>query len=277
MTRPGPYAGKVVVLTGASAGIGHALARELAPQGPRLVLAARDVARLEAVAAECRHLGAEALVVPTDVGVEADCRRLVARTVETWGRLDVLLLNAGMTMWARCEDLTDLAVYEQLMRVNYLGSVWATHAALPHLRRSVGGQIVVVASLAGMTGVPTRSGYAASKHAQFGFFDSLRIELEGSGVAVTMVAPDFVRSEIHARAIGADGKPLGTSPFADRKIMSAEECARLTVRAMTRRQRLAILSLRGRFGRWLRLLAPSVIDGMARRAIAAARPPSSVA
>lgn len=261
---------RVVILTGASTGIGRAVALELASRwrsGLLLVLAARDCERLEEVAAAVRMRGAEALVVVTDVGDEVACKNLVASTLAACGRIDVLLLNAGITMWANVEELADLTLFERLMRVNYLGSVYPTCHALPALRRSRG-QIVVVASLAGLTGVPTRSGYAASKHAQFGFFDSLRIELAGSGVDITMIAPDFVRSEIHERAIGADGRPLGTSPLAGRNIMSAETCAIAIVDALERRRRLAILSLRGRLGRFVRLIAPGLIDGIARRAIA---------
>jgi short-subunit dehydrogenase len=261
------YAGKVIVLTGASSGIGHALAMALAPQGPRLVLAARDRARLEEVAKECRARGAEVLVIPADVSSEADCGALVARTIESFGALDVLVNNAGIGMLARFDELRDLSVYETLMKVNYLGCVYLTHHALPYLKTSRG-QIVVVASVAGLTGVPTRTGYSASKHAVFGFFDSLRIELDGTGVSVTMIAPDFVLSEIHRRAFGADGKPTGKSPLQESRIMTAEECARLIVRAMEKRQRLLITSWRGRLGRFVRLFAPGLIDAVAKRAVA---------
>jgi short-subunit dehydrogenase len=260
------FAGRAVLLTGASSGIGHALARQLAAERARIALVARDRERLEEVAAECAALGGEAIVVPGDVGVESDCERIVGDTVAMLGGLDVLLLNAGITMWSRVEDLADSSVFERLMRVNYLGCVWLTRAALPRLR-AARGQIVVVSSLTGLTGVPTRSGYAASKHALHGFFDSLRVELRGSGVDVTIVCPDFVKSEIHRRAIGADGRPLGKSPMRESKIMSAEECAARILRAARARRRLAILSLRGRLGRWASLLAPGWIDRVAARAI----------
>jgi short-subunit dehydrogenase len=138
--------------------------------------------------------------------------------------------------------------------------------ALPHLKQSRG-LLVAVASLAGLTGVPERSGYAASKHAMIGFFDSLRIELAGSGVDVTVVAPDFVVSEIHKRAIGPDGEPLGESPMMQSKIMTAEECARRIADAVQKRQRQLLMSARGKWGRWLKLLAPSLIDRIAARAI----------
>ena len=200
----------------------------------------------------------------------ADCERLVAATVQRFGAVDVLVNNAGASMWARFDEIQDLSVYETLMRVNYLSCVYLTHAALPHLRRSRG-RVVAIASLAGLTGVPTRSGYAASKHAVFGFFDSLRIELTDAGVSVTIVAPDFVVSEIHRRSIGPDGRPLGGSPMDESKIMTAEECARQIVAAMVSRRRLAILSWRGRIGRFVRLVAPGLIDRVAARAVAKGR------
>ena len=261
------YTGKSIVVTGASSGIGKALCLALAPQQPRLGLAARDTARLEEVAAECRAAGAETLVVPTDVTSIDQCRRLVDRTVETFGTLDVLVNNAGVGMVARFDETEDLSVYERLMKVNYLGCVYPTHHALPHLKKSRG-QIVVMSSLAGLTGVPTRTGYAASKHAVFGFFDSLRIELDGSGISVTMVAPYFVLSEIHRRSTGPDGKALGKSPMQEDKIMTAEVCAALTVAGMERRERLVVTNWRGgRLSRLLRILAPGVVDRLAQKAV----------
>jgi NAD(P)-dependent dehydrogenase (short-subunit alcohol dehydrogenase family) len=260
------YAGKVIVVTGASQGIGKALCLELAGQRPRLVLAARDAAALEAVAAGCRARGAETLVVPTDVGDEASCRALVERAVERFGGVDVLVDNAGIGMLARFEDVTDLSLYERLMRVNYLGSVYPTFYALPHLKRSRG-QIVAVSSLAGLAGVPMRTAYAASKHAQMGFFDSLRVELRDTGVSVTVIAPYFVQSEIRRRSPGPDGRTVESSPVKEAEIMSAEECARLTVRAMERRQRILVMTLKGKLGRWVKLIAPGLVDRMASEAV----------
>jgi len=260
------YAGKTVLITGASEGIGRALALELAAAAARLALNARSTARLEETARECAARGAEVLALPGDVARPADCAMLVARTVERFGALDALVNNAGITMWSRFEELRDLTVFERLLAVNYLGAVYTTAAALPHLKRARG-LIVAVASVAGLTGVPERTGYAASKHALVGFFESLRIELRGSGVDVTIVAPDFVVSEIHRRAIGPDGAPLGATPMQEARIMTAERCAQLIVGAMRARQRLLITSRRGRLGRWARLVAPALVDGIAARAI----------
>jgi short-subunit dehydrogenase len=169
-------------------------------------------------------------------------------------------------MWSRFDALEDFSVFERLLAVNYLGAVYVTAAALPHLKRSRG-LIVAVASIAGITGVPERTGYAASKHAMVGFFESLRIELRGSGVGVSIIAPDFVVSQMHRRALGPDGKPLGQTPMQEERIMTADKCARLMLRAMRRRQRLTILSARGSLGRWVRLIAPGLVDRIAQRAI----------
>jgi short-subunit dehydrogenase len=262
----GAFTDNVVILTGASEGIGRALALALAPQRPRLVLAARNMERLEALAGECRALGAEVIPVETDVTDAAQCRRLADKTLETFGRIDTLVANAGATMWTRLDELEDWSVPEKVMAVNYLGAVYCTMAALPYLKESRG-RIVAVASIAGLTGVPERTGYSASKHAMIGFFDSLRIELEGTGVSVTVIAPDFVVSQIHRRALGPDGHLLGETPMQESRIMTAERCAELIVDAMEKRQRLLITSLRGKLGRWVRLIAPGLIDRLAKKAI----------
>jgi short-subunit dehydrogenase len=261
-----PVAGSSIVVTGASQGIGKAVSLALAARRARLTLVARDAAALEQVAAACRERGGEAVVAPADVSRPNDCARLVGRALAEWGAIDALVNNAGIDMIARFDEVTDLEVFERLMQVNYLGYVYPTYHALPELKRSRG-RLVAVASLAGLTGVPTRTGYAASKHAVVGFFDSLRIELAGSGVTVTVVAPDFVVSEIHRRAAGPDGRPLGESPMQESRIMTAEECAAHIVDAMEKRQRLRILSLRGRVGRFVRLVAPGLIDAIAARAV----------
>lgn len=260
----------VVVLTGASRGIGRELALRLADQGARLALSARDAAGLEEVAAECRARGGQAVVIPADVAEEPQCAALIARTVEAFGRIDTLINNAGISMWALFEEVTDLSIFEKILKVNFLGSVYCTSHALPHLRKTRG-RLVAVSSLTGKTGVPTRSGYAASKHAMHGFFDTLRIELAGSGVTVTIACPDFVATEIRERAFGPDGRPLGESPVHESRVMTAETCARLILQGAARRERELILSGRGKLGLWLKLLAPSVVDRIARKAIAAGR------
>lgn len=258
--------GNVTLITGASKGIGAELARQLAARGAKLVLAARNEAQLEAVAAQCRALGAQVVVVRADVALERDCHAIVAGALVAFGRVDTLVNNAGASMWAKFEDLEDLGILERIMRVNYLGAAYCTHHALPHLR-AARGRIVAIASLAGRTGVPTRTGYAASKHAMAGFFDSLRIELAGSGVSVTLVCPGFVATGIRENAAGPDGAPIAVSPVRESEVMGVEECARRIVRAIERREREVVMTARGKMGLWLKLLAPSLVDRIARRAI----------
>lgn len=256
----------VTVLTGATSGIGREMALQLASAGSRLVLAARRRERLEEVAAACRERGATVTVVVTDVGVEADCERLVRSATDEHGRIDTLILDAGVSQAARLDQLRTPEPLERLMRVNYLGAAWCTFHALPWLRES-GGRIIAVASLAALTGAPTRTGYAASKHAMAGFFDSLRIELEGSGVSVTVAYPGFVASEIRERALGADGSPQGISDIDVERAMPAATCARLILQAGEARRRQVVMTLRGRLGRWLKLVAPGLVDRIARRTI----------
>ena len=260
----------VIIITGASEGIGRALCLALAPQKPKMVLAARNENRLAELKEQVEAMGAEALVAPTDVSDEGQCQTLIDTAIDAYGGIDVLVNNAGRTMWCRLEELADPSVIEQLMRVNYLSAAWLAYYAQPHLKKR-NGRIVVVSSVAGLNGVPTRTAYSASKHALFGFFESLRIELMDTGVTVTLVAPDYVLSEIHRRAIGQNGDALGKSPLQEDKIMTAEECAAKIVTAMENRQRLLITSVRGRVGRWIKLIAPGVVDKIARKAIQEAK------
>jgi short-subunit dehydrogenase len=261
---------KVVVITGASSGIGRELAYQLAEQGALLSLAARNGERLAAIAKECQARGGRAIAIVTDVSEQAQCAQLIQRTAENYDRIDMLVNNAGITMWANFEDVSDISFYEQIMRVNYLGSVYCTYYALPFLKKTKG-QIIGISSLAGKNGIPKRSGYAASKHAMVGFFDTLRIELEEYGISVTMIYPDFVATETRKRAFGADGKPIGESPVREREVMPAEKCAKLIIQAAAARKRGLIMTWRGKAGVWVKLIAPGLVDRIAKKAIAEGR------
>ncbi len=256
----------VVVVTGASRGIGRELALRLADQGAWLALGARDVEKLEEVAEMCRLHGGRAITVKTDVAKQADCKNLIERTVEAYGRIDTLVNNAGISMWALFDQVEDLSVFDKIMQVNYLGSVYCTHYALPHLKETRG-RLVAVSSLTGKAGVPTRSGYAASKHAMVGFFDTLRIELMGTGVTVTISYPDFVATDIRKFALGTDGEPIMDSPVQEDKIMTVETSVDYLLKAMEKRKREDIQTPRGRVGQWIKLVAPGLIDKIAQRAI----------
>ena len=261
------FMNKSVVVTGASAGIGRELAIALARRGALLTLAARGAEGLAETARACEAEGARAVTVTADVAERADCERIVASAVEAYGGVDVLVNNAGISMWGRFDEIEDLSIFERIMRINYLGAVYCTYYALPHLKARRG-LIVAVSSLTGKTGVPTRSAYAASKHAMQGFFDSIRIELQGSGVDVLVVSPGFVATDIRSRALGPDGVSLGESPRdEDRETMPVEECVRQIVRAMEGRRRELVMTARAKAGLWMKLVAPSAVDRIAASAV----------
>ena len=172
-------------------------------------------------------------------------------------------------MWATVEDVQDVSRLKHIIDVNLLGSVYCTKFALPFLKHTQG-RIVAISSVASLTGVPSHAIYCASKHAMNGFFESLRIELTGTGVSVTIVAPDFVQSEIHERSLGANGKPLGRLLQNHDSFLSAEACANIIIKAMTQRKRFVVTSLRGKVGRWVKLCLPQVVDWMAKKGVAEA-------
>ena len=262
---------KIIIITGASDGIGAEVARQLAASGKAntaLVLAARDAAKLAQVAAQCEALGAQTLCVKTDVGVQAQCIALIEQTTAKFGRIDALVNNAGISAQALFEDVKsqDLGWYEDLMRVNLWGSVWCTHAALPQLKASKGA-IVAVASLAGIVGVPGRTAYSASKFAMAGFFEALRAELRGAGVSVTTAYPGVVSTNIRYRGLNAAGVAAGSSGLKEDDAMNVEECARLIIAGMQAREREVVMSAKGKLGRWLKLIAPAVVEKMALNAL----------
>lgn len=256
----------VVVITGASAGIGLEIARILSRQGASLVLAARNSSILTAAAASCRAPGSRVLAVPTDVADRDQCRELIEKAVAEFGRIDTLINNAGISMHARFDELHDIDAVEKITAINYFGSVYCTWYALPYLKKTKG-RLVAISSLTGRHGVPTRTLYSGTKHAMAGFFDSLRIELKGEGVSVTVIYPGFVATDIAERALGPDGKPLGTRPVVKNAIMSVEECARLTVQAVANRKREVVMTRRARLGMLMKAIWPDIVDRIAERGI----------
>jgi short-subunit dehydrogenase len=262
---------KTIVITGASDGIGAEMARQFAvAQGPAvaLVLAARNQALLDQVAGQCAAHGAGTLAVQTDVSDQAQCRHLMAAAMEKFGRIDVLINNAGRSAHALFADVRaeNLGWYEELMRINLWGSVWCTHAALPHLK-ATGGRIVAVSSLAGLIGVPGRTAYSASKFAVTGFFEALRAELKIAGVSVTVAYPGVVATQTRYRGFNAAGAAAGASGLKEDDAMSVPECARQIIDGMQRRRREVVMGRRDRVGRWLKLLAPAVVENMALAAL----------
>ncbi|MEL4071475.1 SDR family oxidoreductase [Ochrobactrum sp. GPK 3] len=261
----------VTIITGASDGIGAETARQIAHHdraGAALVLAARNVEKLEKLAAELRLQGSTVLVVPTDVTDRNVCIALIEKAALTFGRIDTLIVNAGMSAHANFAEIKpeDLHWMHDLMELNYFGSIWPIHAALPHLAETKG-RIAVVSSVAGLIGVPGRSAYSGTKFALSGFCEALRSELEPSGISVTIVYPGVVKTDIRKVGYGASGEALGTSGVREDDMMSVEEAARLMLDGLQRRKREVLMTRQMRLGRWLKLIAPRIVDRMALKAL----------
>ena len=248
---------KVIVITGASSGIGRALAKEFASLGSKLSLAARRTELLTELSAELP--GTEILIHTTDVSKENDCRTLMEETIKRFGRIDVLINNAGISMRAIFEDV-DLKVIRQLMDVNFFGTVYCSKYALPYLLKTKG-SLVGVISIAGYVGLPGRTGYSASKFAIRGFLYTLRIENLKKGLHVLVAAPGFTASEVRRVALTNDGSQQGETPRDESKMMSSEECAHRIVRAIKKRKRELILTfVEGKLTVFLGKFFPSLLD-----------------
>lgn len=248
---------KIVVITGASSGIGRAMAVEFAGRGAKLVLAARRMQMLESLGEELA--GTELLIVQTDVSVESDCKNLIERSIEKFGRIDILVNNAGLSMRALFDDI-DLVHFKRLMDVNFYGTVYCTRYALPHLLASRG-SLAGIISVAGHIPLPARSAYSASKYAVRGFLDTIRVENLYTGLHVLVAAPGFTASEVRKSALTADGTPQGETPRKEEAMMSAEECARLIVNAIQKRKRSLVMTfVEGKLSVFLGKLLPGLLD-----------------
>ncbi|KIG17562.1 3-oxoacyl-[acyl-carrier protein] reductase [Enhygromyxa salina] len=224
---------KVVWITGASAGIGEALAQELARRGAKLVLSARREALLEQVRERCERAD-EHMVVPLDLSDAATIEQANARVLERYGNVDILINNSGISQRGTVVE-TQIEVDRRIMEVNYIGTVALTKAVLPSMLARGRGQIVVISSLMGKIGTPLRSAYAASKHALQGFFDCLRAEVHDRGVHVSVISPGYVHTEITKNALTADGSVYDQVGDAQSKAMSAEQFATRCADAIARR------------------------------------------
>lgn len=256
---------KVIIVTGASSGIGLASARLFGSYGARVVMAARSIDKLNELSpgvGDPDHV----LCVKTDVSVESDCRSLIEQTVERFGRIDILVNNAGLSMRAMFKDL-DLDVIRRLMDVNFWGTVYCTKYALPYLL-DVKGSVVGVISIAGYSALPARTGYSSSKYAVRGFLDTLRIEHLKDGLNVLTFAPNYVASNVRNAALVADGSAQGSTPLEEGKLMSAEECARHLAKALCRRRSVVTLTALGRITAVSRTLIPSIDDRITYKYIA---------
>ena len=250
---------KVAIITGASSGIGKALAFEFARRGAKVVIASRSFPKLEVIHNALVAMGADSLPVVVDVSSEADCRNLMTETIKRFGRIDILVNNAGISMRALFADC-ELDVLKHLMDVNFWGTVYCTKYALPYLLESKG-SVVGVISIAGYIGLPGRTGYSASKFAVRGFLDTIRVENIHSGLHVLVVAPGFTASNIRNVALTADGSQQGESPRDESKMMPAETVAIKIAEAIEKRRRsLTITFVEGKLTVFLGKWFPRMLD-----------------
>jgi len=252
---------KVVIVTGASSGIGLATAAEFARAGARVVLAARRKDLIDSNAEQLRTAGYDATALVTDVTNEEDCRGLIDKTIEKYGRLDILVNNAGISMRALFRDV-EISVLRRLFDVNFWGAVSCTKYALPYLIKSRG-SIVGVSSVAGFVGLPGRTGYSASKYALHGFLETLRIENLKNGLHVLILCAGFTKSDIRKKALTANGSPQGFTPREEEKMMLPEEVARAIVNSVRKRRNYVILTLEGKMTALVKRIAPRFIEYVA--------------
>jgi short-subunit dehydrogenase len=249
---------KVIIVTGASSGIGLAIAREFAAQGARVVMAARSADLLRNAEKDLVSAGYDAFAVITDVTVENDCKVLIEKTIEKYGRIDVLINNAGISMRALFIDV-DIDVLKRLFDVNFWGAVHCTKYALPFLIKTRG-YVVGVSSVAGFVGLPGRTGYSASKYALHGFLETLRIENLKNGLHVLILCAGFTKSDIRKKALTANGQPQGFTPREEEKMMQPEDVAKAIVRSLRRNRNYVILTLEGKMTALVKRIAPRFIE-----------------
>lgn len=247
------FKGKVVLITGASTGIGKALADTLLGVGARVAVCARNEAKLLAAFPVSDQL----LAYAADVSSEQECQAFIEAVISKWGKIDILINNAGLSMRALFAEL-DLKVLKQLMDVNFWGTVYMTKHALPYIK-STAGSIVGVSSIAGYRGLPARTGYSASKFAMQGFMEALRTELLRDQVHVMWVAPGFTASNIRNTALGSNGVAQQETPLNENKLVPAETVARIILEGIVKKKRTIIMTAQGKatvfmnkwFGRWM--------------------------
>jgi short-subunit dehydrogenase len=255
------FKNKVILITGASSGIGKALAEELAKRGANLVLGARHYVNLCEITASLEtKYQIKAVAVQADVSKEEDCEMLIKQALITFGKIDILINNAGISMRALFNDL-DLTVLKNLMDVNFWGTVYCTKYALPEILKTQG-SIVGVSSIAGYRGLPGRTGYSSSKFAMNGFMEALRTELLKTGVHVMVACPGFTTSNIRVAALAKDGESHGETSMEEGKMMTAEEVAQRIADGILTKKRTLIMTRQGKLTVWLNKLFPALTDSL---------------
>lgn len=256
------YNDKVIWITGASSGIGEALAYQLSKMDARLILSSRKVHKLEKVLQQCEHPERHE-ILPLDLQALEELPEKAKEALGYWGRIDMLINNGGISQRSLANE-TSIDVDRRLMEVNYLGPVALTKEILPSMLERKQGHIAVVSSLTGKFGTPLRSGYAASKHALHGFFDALRAEVWREKVFVTIVCPGYIKTDISLNALTADGSPQGTMDKGQENGISPEACARKIIRAMEDGKDEVLIGGMEKMGVYIKRFFPRYFNRMIR-------------
>ncbi len=257
---------KVVVITGGSSGIGRALAEIFGKNGSKIFITGRNQQDLEKTVNELRQTGIEISYVQADVSIENDNIKMAKEVIRTYGKIDILINNAGISMRAMFEEM-DLSVVKKVMDINFYGVLFATKACLPEIIKNKG-SVIGISSIAGYRGLPGRTGYSASKFALNGFLEVLRTELLYKDVHVLTACPGFTASNIRKRALTKDGSSQGESPRQEEKMMSAEECAKYIYNATVNRKKILILTSQGKLTVWLNKFFPVWLDKLVYKTMA---------
>jgi len=249
---------KVVIITGGTSGIGKAIAVSFARRGAKVVISGRNAEALQNTTDELKKITADVLPVKSDVSIEEDCKNLIETTLNHFGKIDILINNAGISMRALFADL-DLNVLRKVMDINFWGTVYCTKYAMPSILQSKG-TVVGISSIAGIKGLPARTGYSASKFAMNGFMEALRIENLKTGVHVMVCCPGFTASNIRNTALAKDGNVQGESPRDEEKMMQPEEVAEELIKAIQKRKRSLLLTRQGKLTNFINKFFPAWLD-----------------
>ncbi|HBH48112.1 MAG TPA: short chain dehydrogenase [Bacteroidales bacterium] len=252
------FKGKVVIVTGSSSGIGLACAKKFTALGANVVIASRTEERIKAIADELSCKGVSCLAIRTDVTIELECKNLIEKTVEKYGKIDILINNAGISMRALFDEV-EISVLRKVMDVNFWGTVYCTKYALPYIQKSKGA-IIGISSIAGFHGLPGRTGYSASKFAMQGFLESVRIENMKKGVQVLILAAGFTSSNIRKSALDAHGNPQGETPLPEDRLTPPERVADNLIRSIRKNKRNRIMTTEGQLMVFLQRIIPLLVD-----------------
>ncbi|MFO8236206.1 MAG: SDR family oxidoreductase [Bacteroidales bacterium] len=257
---------KVIIITGASSGIGRACVYRFAQQGAKVVFGARNKEKLDTIEKDLKEKHNDVLAVPTDVSEPDSCKNLIHKTIEKYGKIDILINNAGVSMRGLFEH-TNVDVIKKLMDINFWGMVYCTKYALPHLLKSKG-SVIGISSIGGFQGLPGRTGYSSSKFAMHGFLETLRIETLKKGLHVLVAAPGFTATNVRKSALGPDGDPQGESPRNENKMMKPDEVAKVIEKGIRKRRRTIIMTTEGKLTVFLNRIIPKYMDKLTYKHLA---------